>query len=149
MENIEHQHFYGLLVQWPHGIVEPSHFVKCKGINFLGNIQNTRWEEYEYSCDKALLKEDQFNISGPYKYRIIIRRSGTRLLIMGPNRDIVEHFISSTLTLTVLPGLHSVSIAVDDFVKAIVKSPVDYVLSFVHVKVPAFEIGRASCRERV
>ena len=128
----------GLLLEWPREPVQVSHLIACKEVMLRGVIAGSRWEEFNFRSEKALQSEDRFNVPGPYTYTIVCRRSGTRLLLLAPDRAVASYLAHEVLAPKFLPGLRPVSIAVDDLVKAVVERPTDYVLSFVHARVPAF-----------
>lgn len=138
MRNDIHQYITGLLLEWPGGKVNRNLFDLCHGISFKCEIPSSNWEEYIFQSEVPLRDEDIYDIQPPYKYPIVARRSGARLLLLGPRRDIVEYIITNNLNIFISPPFRHVSIAVDGLAKSIVANPAIYVLSFVHARVPAF-----------
>lgn len=132
------QYVSGLLLEWPGGSLKPSHIARTPGMEQTGRIPGTHWEEYRFQSSIALHGEDRLDLPGPYQYVLVARRSGQRMLLLGPHRDVVTHIVYSVLNRELAPALRRVSIAVDDLVKAVTVRPTVYVLSFVHCRVPAF-----------
>ena len=82
--------------------------------------------------------EDTDNTPGPFRYLLVCRRSGPRVLLLSLNRQIVDHVLKEVLNRLFVPALHPVPIAVDTLVKNLTLHPRVYALSFVHARVPAF-----------
>src|SRR5262245_40966591 len=70
--------------------LERRHFSVDGGIDFVGTIAETRWEDYLFKSPRALLGEDQLGAAGPFEYRLLCRRSGVRTVILSRARRIVE-----------------------------------------------------------
>lgn len=131
-------HLSGLLLDWPRGHIERSDLLRCRALQFAREVPGSRWEEFVFSSDVPLRKEDAENVQEPFRYAVICRRSGSRILLSSVGRQIVEHLLEKVLSETFIPRLRRVSIAVNDLVKAMAARPTIYALSFVHARVPAF-----------
>lgn len=128
----------GFLLDWSERNVVRTDLLKCDSLTFVRKIPNTHWEEFEYLSQIALRGEDEISTAKPYRYVLICRRSGSRIILLSFNRDIVEHLLESELSKIFVPKLRAVSIAVDELVRGITAHPTKYSLSFVHARVPAF-----------
>ncbi len=113
--------------------------IECfESIQYEGLVGHSKWEKFSYKSDKPCKGEAELGIEPPYIYRLVMRRSGPRILILSSNRRIVEHLLNTELRDGFVPNFKPVSIAVSGLVRAIVEKPEVYVLTFVHARVPAF-----------
>lgn len=128
----------GFLMDGSERAIERYDLLKCDVIKFVGVLHGTEWEEFEYLSEIALRNEDEESTTKPYRYIVICRRSGSRIIILSHTKDIVEHLLEKKFSKIFVPKLKPVSIAVDGLVKSLTKNPTKYSLSFVHARVPAF-----------
>jgi hypothetical protein len=137
--SITSQNVSGVLYEWSAGNIELSHFKEYDCNIEFNNIPNTGWETFTYLSDVALRHEEKiYNIPGPYRYSMVIRRSGPRFLLLSENRSIATHFMEHTLSQILKPLPCQVNIAVDSLARNLAKNPTVYALSFIHARVPAF-----------
>lgn len=125
----------GFLLEWVR-FVRKTDLLECDGFRFGRSIGRTRWELYTYDSAIPLRGED-IGDSGGFKYSIVCRRSGSRLLILSTGREVIEYLLANVFN-KALPSLHPVHIAVDSLVKSITLHPAAYVLSFAHARLPAY-----------
>ncbi len=128
----------GYLLDWIERPIERSDILKNANLRYIGPISGSEWERYEFSSEKALRDEDELTASKPFKYIMACRRSGSRIIMLSYNRDIVEYFIDNELSKVLRPKLKPVPIAVDELVRAMTTHPTKFTLTFVHARVPAF-----------
>lgn len=128
----------GFLMDRSEKIIDRSDLLECDAIKFVSVIQGSDWEKFEYISEKALRGEDEERTGKPYRYVVICRRSGSRIIIVSHTKKIVEHLLEDQLSKRITPKLKHISIAVDALVRALTKKPESYALSFAHAKVPAF-----------
>lgn len=133
---------HGYLLDWPKG--EPTRHIQkddlllSPALEFVGEVPGSRWEEYDFSSNEPLLGEEVPQIPKPFKYKILCRRSGPRLLLLSLNQTIIETIVEDHLSKVLRPRLRPVSIAVDGLVKALTLRPTRYALSCAYARVPAF-----------
>jgi hypothetical protein len=130
--------YSGFLLDWPSRSVRVDDLLLCSSLQYVSTIGASKWERFIYKSDTPLRGEDPDILSAPFKYEVICRRSGSRLLILSYNRDIVDHILVQELHKILVPRLRHMSIAVDQLVRIIAEKPTIYSLSFVHAQVPAF-----------
>ena len=128
--------FSGLLVECPDHKIGREDLVGCRGLSFAGPFAG-RWESFSFESHEPLAGEDARVAAPPYKYRILIRRSGVRLLLLSNHKDVAEQVLGLLQPLF-RPRLRGVKIGVDQLVKSLTQKPTSYVLSFAHARVPAF-----------
>jgi hypothetical protein len=128
----------GLLLEWPSRPVKREDILRSRDLEFHSTLHGSRWEQFVYSAAIAFRGEDLLGKKPPFRYRVVVRRSGARLLVLSDARRIVEHLVDTSLNDLFPPYLRRVSIGVDALVKAMVKKPTIYSLTFVHARVPAF-----------
>jgi hypothetical protein len=133
--DVTNVYYSGLLLEWPPRAIQRTDLEQLRDFSFSGAIAGTNWELFWFRSDKALRPEDR---PGPYRYPILCRRSGSRILMLSVARQVVEHLMESELERVFSPRLRRVSIAVDGLVKAMADKPTAYSLSFAHARVPAF-----------
>ena len=130
------KNFSGLLVECPDHRIVREDLNACRGLSFRGQYVG-HWEQFTYDSHAPLAGEDPRIIAPPYKYRILVRRSGTRLLLMANHKEVALHVLEHLQPLF-HPRLRGVAIGVDQLVKGLTQKPTSYVLSFAHARVPAF-----------
>jgi hypothetical protein len=86
---------------------------RSPSLRFIGKLPLTNWEQYTYESQQPLHGEDD-KVTPPFYYTITCRPSGSRVLILGAARQIVEHLIRRDLEKVLSPSIRRVSIAVDD-----------------------------------
>ena len=128
----------GYILEWPVRQIERGDLIQSHSIRFREVLPNSRWETFEFISSVPLRGEDTDNTPGPFRYILVCRRSGPRILLLSLNRQIVEHVLEETLNRVFLPALRRVPIGVDALVKNLTLHPRVYALSFVHARVPAF-----------
>jgi len=129
----------GYLLASSESRINRNDFCAAKEINFISTIEGIEtWEVFEYESNVALMGEDQLSIDGPFRYPIVSRRSGERVLFLSLGRDIVDQVRSAILTKIFTPNLFPIRFNVHEMVTDISKSPGEYVLTFVHTRVAAF-----------
>jgi hypothetical protein len=128
----------GLLVESRFESIGRKQVEDCPGISFKEELPDSRWEEYVFTSPDALHQEDTRLTPGPFKYPLVLRRSGARMLIMSISRKIVEHILSNNFLSIFSPRPHFITIGVDRLVKTTIQQPTEYALSFVHARLPAF-----------
>lgn len=138
MTDIHANFLNGYLLEWSQRSISREDLLLCPELAFKSQVTNSHWEEFEFSSKIALRNEDDLSTPGPFKYVVVCRRSGPRIVILSLNRKIVDHLLETHLATAFLPTLHRVPIAVNNLVKALAKKPTIYALSFVYARVPAF-----------
>lgn len=128
----------GLLLERRRGFIERSEISKSPRMKYLRQIPDSEWEEFVFSSEIPLRGEDEENNRGLFNYPVFCRRSAARILLMSLSRKIVEHMLDNNLADIFFPKPRYVSIAVDHLVKALVKQPTIYAISFIHARLPAF-----------
>ena len=136
--NEKRNNLSGILLERAGEAVDRSAIECFESIQYEGLVGHSKWEKFSYKSDKPCRGEAELGINPPYTYRLVMRRSGPRILIMSSNRRIVEHLLDTELRDGFVPNFKSVRIGVTGLVRAIVKKPEVYVLTFVHARVPAF-----------
>jgi hypothetical protein len=126
----------GHLLTWPEGQVERDDLLRSKTLTFLRTMGNSQWEELSYQSNIPLYGENPEEVAPPYRYAVICRRSGPRLLVLAEHSRITEEVINKEFSRTFRPHLRSVSILIDPLVKALTKSPTIYALTYAHARVP-------------
>lgn len=134
----------GYILESPTEVVERQQLAECNQLCFLRLIGQTKWEQFAYDCQAPFRHEDPSQVKPPYRYPLVVRRSGKRVLLLSFNSRIIEHLMESVLRSTFRPPLRHVPIAVDALVKALVEKPTTYALSFAHARVPAFGVSLRS-----
>ena len=126
----------GLLLDSSSGVIERDDLLACNRLKFFHVVGKTGWEVYSYHSPEPLRGEEPE--TDTFVYSIICRRSGSRLLLLGSGREIVPYVLDRELNNLFSPHLRKVQIGIDPLVKAITRTPRDYVLSFAHARVPAY-----------
>src|SRR5690349_16621538 len=86
-------------------------FVKAVSLSSKGLIGKTRWDEFEYQSTQSLISaEEEPGKSGLYRYRIVARFSGPKLLLLADHRDVVDHLLAKVLPALYQPSLHALAI---------------------------------------
>ena len=134
----DHRNYSGLLLESSSRLIQRADLLKCAVLTFEEKIGNTGWERFTFHSLTALYGEDINLTRPPFRYPVLFRRSGTRLLALSVTRMIVEHLVESELNVTLGHGFRRVSIGIDRLVKNISNHPTTYALSFAHARVPAF-----------
>ena len=134
----------GYILESPSQALEKHHLVGCRQLSFHGMVGQTKWEQFTYACPTPFRHEDPTQLKPPYLYRLIVRRSGQRLLLLSLNNRIIDHLAEQVLRPCFRPPLRHVPIGVDALVKALVAKPTTYALSFAHARVPAFGVSLRS-----
>jgi hypothetical protein len=130
------KNYSGLLVECPDQPVTREGLTRCAGLSFSRDAKGS-WEQFLFESHEPLAGEDRRIFKPPYRYPILVRRSGTRFLLLSNHKDVAEHLVVQLGPLF-RPRLRSVMIAVDQLVKALTLKPTKYVVSFAHARVPAF-----------
>lgn len=107
------------------------------------NLKNDGWVRFEYISQVSLLYEDEYQLP-PYTYKLILRRSGNKALLLSESDAIVNNVISTINTVSSKTHLNKVYIDIDRFVKMVTDDPDIYRLTFVHAKVNAFNNSLSS-----
>lgn len=136
-------HLSGLLLDWYNENIQLQDLQRCANLHFVGNIEGTKWEEFDFVSNKALLEEDTTFTPPPYHYNVVCRRSGSRMLVTSVSRDVINYLFDNDLRDAFHPRLQCVSILVDKLVKDTVGAPEHqdgYDLTLVHARMPAFGV---------
>jgi hypothetical protein len=136
MSEDANKNFSGLLVECPNHPVTREDLVACRALTFTGPFAG-KWESFSLESRDPLAGEEPRIVAPPYRYHLLIRRSGARLLLLGNHKDIAPHVLR-LLQRVFRPRLRGVKIGVDQLVKGLTEKPTTYVLSFAHARVPAF-----------
>ena len=131
-------YFNGFLVERLGSFITRDDLLSSTNMKFIGEIDQSQWEELELYSEIPLRREDTELIKKPYIYPVISRRSGTRVILMSYTRKMIEHVLNVDLSDIFYPKPRYVPIAVDELVKSITRHPTIYTLSFVHARIPAF-----------
>ena len=115
MSEEANKNFSGLLVECPDHKIGREDLVLRRGLSFEGPFAG-RWESLNFESRTPLAGEDPRIAAPPYKYRILIRRSGVRLLLLSNHKDVAAHVIG-LLQPMFRPRLRGVKIGVDHLVK--------------------------------
>src|SRR5664279_6242533 len=75
------RHLSGFLVESPGHLVTRDQLLSCRGLRYRSRIAG-RWEEFQFESARALAGEDSVGVTGPFHYPVVIRRSGSRVLIL-------------------------------------------------------------------
>jgi hypothetical protein len=137
MSDDEKKNYSGFLVECPEHLVTREDLLRCRGLAYARNLLGS-WEEFSYDSGEPLAGEDKHNTKPPYKYHMLARRSGTRLLLLATHKEVAEHLIDRRLQSLFRPRLRAVMIGVDQLVKALTHKPTTYAVSLAHARVPAF-----------
>src|SRR4051794_11878025 len=87
----------GYLLTWPQGPIEKTHLLRCKKLEFVGDVASSHWEELHYISPVPLYREDSDVGAGPYEYTIVCRRSGPRVLLLSEHAEIIEYLLAKDL----------------------------------------------------
>jgi hypothetical protein len=112
--------------------------VERADLKFIRTIGGTPWEEFVFESPEPLIGEVSSESSHSFQYVTICRRSASRLLLLSPNRTIVDYLLERNFTQVFVPRLRHVPIAVDELVRAVVDKPSLYSLTRVYARVPAY-----------
>lgn len=134
----------GYLYSWidEEGPITRSLLLNCDRLRFLSSIidgdanRETGWEKFHFSSSSPLLGEVRGQ--GDYRYEILCRRSGQRVLLLAKEREIIEDLVAKYLTRIFVPNLRPVSIRIGDLVSLLVNKPTNYSLTRVYARVPGF-----------
>lgn len=130
--------FSGLLLEWPTRQIQRDDLLRDRQLRFDCEIAGSKWERFVYTSELAFKGEDLYGAKPPFRYPIVARRSGHRILLLSLAKRIIDHMVEGKLNQVFPPYFRRVSIAVDALVKAMVSKPTVYSLTFVHARVPAF-----------
>ena len=134
----EPRNLSGLLLELPSRAIQRADLLGSKALGYEGKVGTSSWERFTYRSQTPLHGEDVALSHPPFRYPMICRRSGTRLLALSVTRMIVEHLLESELNGALSLKLKRVAIGVDQLVKNLANKPTEYALSFAHARVPAF-----------
>ncbi|MGO9019190.1 MAG: hypothetical protein ACLQVJ_12670 [Syntrophobacteraceae bacterium] len=125
-----------LLTSFSRGISQKD-LLALESIQFVRQIEESSWEEYCLESKEPLIKHEEEKTS-IYRYPLICRRSGTKILMLSHHRRVVDFVLSDKTPKLFSPNLQRVFIEVDKLVRTITRLPDKYVLSSVYARVPAF-----------
>lgn len=84
-----------------------------------GQLLNTQWEKFNYRSEVPLIDDEIVNSTKTiWNYPLVCRRSGSKVIILSYNRDIVKAY-RNKLNEEKTVNLKFVNILVDDFVRNI------------------------------
>lgn len=132
-----HRILSGVLLEFSGGPISRREIERAH-LKFIQIIRDTSWEEFVFESPEPLIGEIASEPSALFQYTVVCRRSGARLLLLSPNRTIVDHLIEKQMAKVFVPRLRFVPIAVDDLVRAVVNKPSLYSLTRVYARVPAY-----------
>ena len=130
-----HRILSGILLEFLGGPISRRDIERAD-LKFIRNISDTSWEEFIFESDEPL--NGEIVNASVFQYGAVCRRSRRRLLLLSPNRTIVEHLLEKRFSKVFVPRLRYVPIAVDDLVRAVVNKPSLYSLTRVYARVPAY-----------
>jgi hypothetical protein len=136
--SVESRNFSGLLLEWAGNAIQRGDLLRAAGLRFDGLVGSSAWEKYVFDSPVPLRGEDLSVYDPPFRYPLICRRSGSRLLVLSVSRSIAERLLGVEFHAAFVPRLKPVPIGVDQLVKGITARPTEYALSFAHARVPAF-----------
>jgi len=95
------------------------------------------WYSLQFVSQVPLLKETN-DQAPPFIYRVVLRTSGKKALLLSPSRRIVTHLLDVALSPSYRKLISKVFIDVDSLVRFVTDNPDEYLLTFVHARVNAF-----------
>jgi hypothetical protein len=103
-------------------------------------VAGTRWVRYRFGSLRPLRDEVQLEAGGSHTYPLLARISsdGGRLVMLGPDFNIVRSVIEGELGRFFRPRVARESIAVHRLVQHIMNEPGPFSISFVHARTAAF-----------
>lgn len=129
----------GYLLASPESEITHNQLVLDKRINsYKPEPAIKGWEVLVFKSDEPLLNEEELNLSGPFYYPIVCRRSGQRVLVLSRARQITDYIKNRVFSKVFTPHLFPIRFAIHDLVNDISSKPRHYKLSFVHVRVAAY-----------
>lgn len=95
------------------------------------------WYLLNFISNEPLLKEptDQ---QPPFVYKIVLRTSGKKALLLSPSRKIVNHILDIGLNPSTRKMITKIFIDVDSLATHVTEDPDEYLLTLVHARVNAF-----------
>jgi hypothetical protein len=110
------------------------------GLSLEKAIAGTRWDRYRFGSLRPLRDEAQLETDGHHTYPLLARLSsdGGRLVVLGPDFNIVRSVIEGELRPFFRPRVARESIAVHRLVQHIIDEPGPFAISFVHARTAAF-----------
>lgn len=125
----------GLVLKSLTDIASRQHLLLCNELKFQNTLGSSKWERYVYHSLIPLAMEDP-SIQGPYTYVIFCRRDHNQMILSSTVRSVVDVLVDRLFELG--SPLRRVLIQVDRLVRELTEHPMNYVLSSVHARVPAF-----------
>jgi hypothetical protein len=107
-------------------------------VQFVREIESTRWDEYRFLSRTALHGEEQLPFGDQFEYFVLVRRSGPRALVMAEYSEVLDVILQQERAVESGVRLRRVRIAVDGLAKHIARKPGRYLLSRVDALVPAY-----------
>ncbi len=108
------------------------------GIEFVGSVDDSQWDEYRFISPRPLRGEITSLTDQPFRYPVVIRRSGPRILLLSVAGDVTDVLLKERLQPKLRPQLRHVSIAIDRLVREIILRPTLYALTYGHARVPGY-----------
>lgn len=95
------------------------------------------WYLLNFVSNVPLLKEPT-DLRPPFVYKIVLRTSGKKALLLSPSRKIVNHILDVALNPSTRKMISKIFIDVDSLSTYVTAEPDEYLLTLVHARVNAF-----------
>lgn len=94
---------------------------------------SSRWEVYTFHSDKSFSEYLSPGLAQPpFPYPALCARSGSKLIVLTPRKDLTKYVLRSTLSKRVFPNLRQVQIHIPSIVEAFQHSDSEYVITSLH-----------------
>jgi hypothetical protein len=103
----------------------------------LGSAPENNWSAYRYSSLVPLRLEDALR-AGPFEYPLVASTYDGRLILLAQTKRIVDYVRTRELERLQGVRIRPERIDVDRLVRAIVRNPQTYALTFIHARVSGF-----------
>lgn len=111
--------------------------IQSAGCRMKKKMAGDGWLLFEYQSNEPLLRDDE-DRTPPFIYKIVVRVSGKKALILSPSRKVVNHLISLSIGSQHRKHLNKIFIDTDSLVNHFTDNPDKYLLTLVHSRVNAF-----------
>lgn len=134
------QFYSGFLMSCPSGAVTHSNLTGLPHLSGGNSVGSSHWESFTFTSSRPLAAEDPRIIPGPYRYSVLCRRSGSRIIIASRSRHITSILLETSVQKAFTPPLQNIPILIDSLVDYIVSNPeCGYGVAFLHARLAGYQ----------